>query len=204
MKNTMSGCLKSLPHCRAGMLGFTLIELLVVVLIIGILAAIALPQYQKAVEKSRAAQALTLLKSVYHAQQAYHLASGSYAHSFDELAIDIPWGEVTYSGAETATDARGDANWQVVLVNKELANSYYHAIHLERTVGKYAGAGFQIYFDHNSAQVPRNVIFCVENKNVSLFAQSRGAYCAKVMKGIFIHEGDPKNFFSFDGTQWGN
>jgi len=49
--------------------GFTLIELLVVVLIIGILAAVAVPQYQKAVEKSRAAEAILILKEMDHAQQ---------------------------------------------------------------------------------------------------------------------------------------
>ena len=71
--------------------GFTLIELLVVVLIIGILASVALPQYEKAVEKSRATQALTLLKSVYQAQLIYKMANGTFASSFDDLDINTSW-----------------------------------------------------------------------------------------------------------------
>ena len=56
--------------------GFTLIELLVVVLIIGILSAVALPQYTKAVEKSRVAEAKILLKALLDAQDVYVLETG--------------------------------------------------------------------------------------------------------------------------------
>jgi type II secretion system protein G len=67
--------------------GFTLIELLVVVLIIGILAAIALPQYQKAVERARVAKIQTFLKDIVNAQNLYQLEHGTYAAKFDQLAI---------------------------------------------------------------------------------------------------------------------
>ena len=69
---------------------FTLIELLVVVLIIGILAAIALPQYQWAVEKSHAAEAFQLLATFKEQQEIYYMANNTYASSFEDLGMEEP------------------------------------------------------------------------------------------------------------------
>ncbi len=68
---------------------FTLLELLVVVLIIGILAAIALPQYKKAVLKSRFATIKNMTRAIYEAEQRYYLAHGSYTKNRNDLDINV-------------------------------------------------------------------------------------------------------------------
>lgn len=83
--------------------GFTLIELLVVVLIIGILAAIALPQYEKAVSKARGTEAMTSAKALSDALNVYYLAARKYTSNIKELDIRVEVGSASGEGLKHFT-----------------------------------------------------------------------------------------------------
>ena len=110
--------------------GFTLIELLVVVLIIGILASIALPQYFKAVEKSKAAEALSLFGSIAGAQQRYYLVNDHYTESFSAIDLDF-----TDRNGNTVTGSSfSTTNFAITLKGTDSTSS---GILAERSGGRY-------------------------------------------------------------------
>ena len=106
----------TLCHVKA----FTLIELLVVVLIIGILAAIAVPQYQKAVDKAKLQEALIQGRSLLEAQQLYVAANGKMALDLEELDIQVPGWSCGESGFCSKTAIAGVA----FEVNKYFGDSH--------------------------------------------------------------------------------
>ena len=70
--------------------GFTLIELMVVVIIIGVLAAVAMPQYTKAVERARTADVVSTLGDIMTAQRIYQVAHNEYTTDLTALDIEVP------------------------------------------------------------------------------------------------------------------
>ena len=158
---------------------FTLIELLVVVLIIGILAAVALPQYQKAVERARASEAFPLLKAVQQAAQTYYLANGDYPEKFDELAVEIPWtGTTTWRTPGVMKDTRSNNLWSLQLYKETGFQGY---VTLGRISGKYEGVGFMIGIANENWR-------CVEKTSEGkVFSGNEGDYCVKVMRCADTH-----------------
>ncbi len=159
---------------------FTLIELLVVVLIIGILSAIALPQYEKAVWKSRNAELKTLVKSIYQAQLVYFMANGTYAGNFNELDVDLPLEapaqsgtheSICYYGIQGTDSVRQGKDFRVIINATNLAA--HGTIFAYYTSGKYKCNGFRIPSTRHPGQLA-----CAE------INPAPGDFCEKLENGF--------------------
>ncbi len=151
--------------------GFTLIELLVVVLIIGILAAVALPQYQKAVWKAQAVEILNIINTTQKALQAYVLEHGNEEKHFfrsggfgntdhlSDLDIEIP-----------LTDKLKQMSWDIY-VDSDYWNISYYPSYMDLSYDINIPQGICVGWDEQGLSVCRylsehvNGLFCWDGLN---------------------------------------
>ena len=157
------------PQGREMSQAFTLIELLVVVLIIGILAAVAVPQYQKAVYKSRAVEAMNMLRAIHEAQEVYYLANNEYADDITKLDVEVPTDSITTPEEEG---------------NEEKPNKYYYVCRNGRqaTCSAYVSNPNMPNFEYSASVRPAGLPNCFwchigtgdKNDNAKAICQTYG------------------------------
>ena len=134
--------------------GFTLIELLVVVLIIGILAAVAVPQYQTAVDKARYSKIIPMTRALKDATEIYYMANGTYSFTIGDIDISGPAG------------CQFPAGDNIVLC----ADSWYDILNQAQNVMGFMGArysttteqnAYRIWLDNNNNGKPAGQRECV-------------------------------------------
>ena len=148
--------------------GFTLIELLIVVLIIGILTAVAVPQYKRAVRKTHYKRMLPILTHTAKLQELFFLSNGQYANSFEQLDSDLAKnGPCTYTHPDS-TDSINIMDFCLSIYNN-------NNIHWIETSGLPVSLiEFQKHGNPKKDALYQGYIYLLQDYNSSL---PRGLYC---------------------------
>ena len=105
--------------------GFTLVELAVVVVIIGVLAAFAVPRFMASVERSKAAEAFNCLSAIQAAQERYHARQGTYAENVADLDIKLTPPKYFTVGTFTAGSTGNlEDSWRLTLTRSGASAGY--------------------------------------------------------------------------------
>lgn len=155
--------------------GFTLIELLVIVIIIGILAALALPLYFKAMEKSRISEAATLLGAIAKAEQRYKLQDNEYTDRINNLDIDI----LDHTLEQIATGNSFDTKYFNFILGNESASA-----------ARKNGENYSLNINYST-----NKITCIVSEESNKICQSMGFEVVETIpdpssRAIQVTEGD--------------
>jgi type IV pilus assembly protein PilA len=109
---------------KKGNEGFTLIELLVVIIIVGVLAAIALPSFLNQIGKARGSEAKSSIGTINRSQQAYRLGNNIFASNLTDLDAKITGKFYGYTVTPGATAGTAAVTTTVTAGNTDLKVSY--------------------------------------------------------------------------------
>ncbi len=185
--------------------GFTLIEMLITVIIIGILASIALPLYQKSMEKARVAKILPVLKTLYNAEQDYYLQYRKYPKTFDDLGLKMHCepNPILWTTQMPASSACTIGEWTYQVYHNPVDDTY--GMYAGRIKGRYRGTGFISFYTNGmhikqGKDIKPGQILCAERISMGTYVfktpglNKGGEYCKKIFNGKWVYQGTMNEF----------